>query len=117
MRTIIHIEGKTQFRDLLKADYVIKIFGDDFVYIKHRTDRDGCSHVYPLKDLPAHILMNESGAAKPTKFDAIWGTYGKSGKEPLTFKRLIDLESEHLQAIARTQVISLEYRNIIAVFN
>ena len=114
MRTLIFIEGKTKTVDILHADYVIHIFGDDFVYLKNRYVVNGCSHVYPLKDLPQHIIANEGVNQKPsTKFDAVWGTYGKSGKEPLVFKRLMDLDSEHLQAIARTQVLSVDYRNII----
>lgn len=115
MNTIIDVDGQTRLQDMLKADFVVRIFGDDFVYIKHRYDHNGSyDKVFPLKDLPAHIINNEDPPAiKFTKFDAVWGTYGKSGKEPLTFKRLIDLESDHLQAIARTQCISAEYRNII----
>lgn len=32
-----------------------------------------------------------------------WGTRGKSGKEPLTWKRLCDLDTDHIQAILTTQ--------------
>ena len=43
---------------------------------------------------------------------AKWGTYGKSGKEPLQYKRLIDLTTEHLQAILDTQphISNTQYR-------
>lgn len=34
---------------------------------------------------------------------AAWGTFGKDGKEPLIYKRLIDCDDEHLQNILRTQ--------------
>jgi len=33
----------------------------------------------------------------------IWGTYGKSGKEPLRFVLLKDMSDEHIQAILDTQ--------------
>lgn len=45
---------------------------------------------------------------------ARWGTYGKSGKEPLKWVKLIDCETEHLEAILNTQSqISSGYRLII----
>ncbi len=34
---------------------------------------------------------------------AVWGTYGKSGQEPLKWVRLMDCSTEHLEAILRTQ--------------
>lgn len=35
--------------------------------------------------------------------DLPWGTYGKSGKEPLKWVRLDECSVEHLRAILRTQ--------------
>jgi len=35
--------------------------------------------------------------------DMLWGTYGKSGKERLRWVMLRDCETDHLQAILRTQ--------------
>lgn len=35
--------------------------------------------------------------------DLLWGTYGKSGKEPLKWVKLGDCDTEHLQNILRTQ--------------
>jgi hypothetical protein len=54
----------------------------------------------------------------------MWGTYGKGGVEhcggscsshPLTWKRLVDCDTEHLQAIIRTQrqLVGHEYTNLI----
>jgi hypothetical protein len=34
---------------------------------------------------------------------AEWGTFGKTGNDPLTYVRLIDCSTEHLQAILRSQ--------------
>lgn len=45
---------------------------------------------------------------------ARWGTYGKGGKEPLKWVKLIDCETEHLEAILRTQPqIGRGYRRMI----
>jgi hypothetical protein len=43
------------------------------------------------------------GSLEVAKQNAVWGTYGKSGKEPLHFVRLIDCTTDHLQAILDTQ--------------
>ena len=51
-----------------------------------------------------------------------WGTYGKEGDEPLSYKTIADMETEHIQAVLDTQrgmypqirdfmVAELEYRN------
>ena len=51
-----------------------------------------------------------------------WGTYGKEGDEPLSYKTIADMETEHLQAVLDTQwgmypqirdlmKAELEYRN------
>lgn len=37
------------------------------------------------------------------KNEATWGTFGISGKEPCKTKRLIDLATDHLEAILDTQ--------------
>jgi len=114
MRTIIHVDGVMSRSEIVNADFIVQIFSPNFVYVKHRYDRHMVNCAFPLKDLPAHIVNNETYKhIEETKFTAKWGTYGKSGKEPLVYKRLIDLESDHLQSIARTQAISSEYRNII----
>jgi len=48
------------------------------------------------------------------KNTATWGTYGIDGKGPKKTKLLINLETDHLQAILRTQGhISAEYKEII----
>lgn len=42
-----------------------------------------------------------------------WGTRGKGGKQPLTYKPIKDLDSDHIQAILDTQhQISEFYRDI-----
>jgi hypothetical protein len=44
-----------------------------------------------------------------------WGSYGKDGKGPKVFKKLYELDTDHIKAIIRTQPqISIEY---VSVFN
>jgi len=35
--------------------------------------------------------------------DILWGTFGKNGKEPLRWVKIMDCETDYLQAILRTQ--------------
>jgi hypothetical protein len=44
---------------------------------------------------------------------AMWGTYGKCGTQSLTFVRLIDCSTEHLQAILKQKGITPIYPPII----
>ena len=49
------------------------------------------------------VILPVAKAAPVEGADLLWGTYGKSGKEPLKWVKLGDCETEHLQAILRTQ--------------
>jgi len=45
---------------------------------------------------------------------ACWGTMGKDGQGPLRFVKLVDCETDHLQAIIKTEIhISWDYLLII----
>jgi hypothetical protein len=49
------------------------------------------------------------------KSQAMWGTYGKSGVEPLRMVKLVDCETDHLLEILRTQhhIRRTDYETII----
>jgi hypothetical protein len=61
---------------------------------------------------PLFIYENDDFQTKKEK--AIWGTYGKDGKQPLRWVRLIDCEDDHLKAILKIHIQPL-YREIINV--
>ena len=42
-----------------------------------------------------------------------WGTRGKDGKQPLEYKKIKDLETEHICAILATQFLSEEMQYIL----
>ena len=42
-----------------------------------------------------------------------WGTRGKDGKQPLEYKKIKDLETEHIYAILATQFLSEEMQYIL----
>lgn len=49
----------------------------------------------------------------PAKY-TMWGTRGKSGNSPITYKCLSELSDSHLESILKTQIqITDELRNII----
>ena len=44
----------------------------------------------------------------------MWGTFGKNGDQPCKFVLIKDLETEHIEAILRTQKhFSEEYKKIL----
>jgi len=38
-----------------------------------------------------------------------WGTYGKDGKQPFTYKLIKDLDTDHIKNILETQVLNKAY--------
>lgn len=42
-----------------------------------------------------------------------WGTFGPSGKDPLTYVRLVDCSSDHLHTILKTQPCGDVYKTVI----
>jgi len=53
---------------------------------------------FEFEDLRLH---QDTSTITEIKNKLLWGTYGKSGKEPLKFVKLIDCEIEHLENILR----------------
>lgn len=56
-----------------------------------------------LRRMPFEYLrkceLNSNSTLEECKQRMLWGTRGKSGKEPLKYVRLMDCETEHLKAI------------------
>jgi hypothetical protein len=48
-------------------------------------------------------FIKTTNSFREAKENYVWGTYGKDGKQPLKYVRLIGCSTEHLQAILRTQ--------------
>jgi hypothetical protein len=64
--------------------------------------------------LPSVATLKSICAEKPIEgADLLWGTYGKSGKEPLKWKKLGECDTDHLQAILDTQPLTETYKTAI----
>ena len=50
---------------------------------------------------------------EPEGANLLWGTFGKSGREPMSIVRLGDCADDHLQAILDTQSLLVHYRQSI----
>jgi hypothetical protein len=76
-------------------------------YQFNRKDRE--YGVWKLKDveiLPDDIELD----IEELKFqNAIWGTRGKSGKEPLKYVHLVDCETDHLEEILKLKQVKSVY--------
>lgn len=57
-----------------------------------------------VNDVPAEDLSAYSTDPHEIKRERVeWGTYGKDGKGPLTYKKICDLSMDHITAILDTQ--------------
>ena len=68
---------------------------------------------YPCNDKdfePLFIYENDDFQIKKEKL--VWGTYGKNGKNPLKWVKLIDCEDDHLKAILKIDISDL-YKKVI----
>ena len=75
-------------------DYMVD-GGDD--YFRYGCP-DGCSHLFES------LNLIESDPFEMKKKKLIWGTYGKDGKQPLKWVKLIECETEHLKAVLRINI-------------
>lgn len=60
-----------------------------------------------------NLLIHDTDDFHIIKRKMIWGTYGKDGKQPLRFIRLIDANTEHLEAILKIILVSELRKEII----
>jgi hypothetical protein len=67
---------------------------------------DGCENEFE----PLFLYENDDFQTKKEKL--VWGTYGKDGREPLKWIKLIDCEDEHLKSILNIHIPPL-YKDII----
>jgi len=95
-------------------------FEDVETFVKSKTDCESKldSPWLPLsEDLPAHQILFRFNSnhefmlwAADKEWDEVvkyasWGTYGKSGKDPLRWVFLKDCTNDHLEAILRTEPV------------
>ena len=62
-------------------------------------------------------LYQETSLTSANTFEEIregfeWGSRGKSGKEPLHYIKLKDMETGHIEAILKTQILAKEIRGL-----
>lgn len=106
LRNAIKTPDGTVLESFHRHDYKVhtdtttgKLYGVDggrdyFRYIGDMTD---CTN-----------LSIESDDHKTIRTHLKWGTYGKSGKNPLKFVPLSELSNNHIKAIIATQTLSKE---------
>jgi len=58
-----------------------------------------------LNKIPAEDLSVEDGDHEHNRQHFTWGTYGKDGDQPLRYVPLMDLSTNHIKAILRTQIL------------
>jgi hypothetical protein len=86
-----------------------------------------CAEVHVSSESFFQALVSEIGLGSVAKLGitptepfeearakVLWGTYGKSGREPLKYVKLIDCSDEHLRNIQRTQNLGTAYAVVVA---
>lgn len=79
---------------------------------------DGGNHYvnlcYPVDKLDniEMLVIYDNDPIESSMKKLIWGTYGKSGKEPLKIVKLFDCESEHLNNILKNMTMISDYTKI-----
>lgn len=62
---------------------------------------------FNTEDLNEWIVKMCEFAGIPVMDEVLWGTYGKSGKEPLRYVKLCECSTEHLNEILKIGELSL----------
>lgn len=97
-------------------DCVIKVVMGETLMIDGGTDYSRCSGNFEklIKSGDIISLMLYSDASIEQKAEKlIWGTRGKNGDQPLKYVLMKDCETDHLNAILETQIITKDRRNVI----
>lgn len=66
----------------------------------------GCENKFE----PLFLYENDDFDTKKEKL--LWGTYGKDGKQPFKWVKLINCEDDHLKALLKLHISDL-YKNVI----
>ena len=87
-----------------RHDFVIHIDANGKKYILD----GGCDYVRVSANGDEKLLTVMSDGKHEVIREAVtWGTYGKTGDQPLKYVAIADMETEHLQACVDTQIGSM----------
>lgn len=101
---------KTPDGTILESTHVhdFKIYQDKITGKEYGVD-GGLAYLRTIGDMAdCTNLSIESDDHKTIRTHLKWGTYGKSGKNPLKFVPLSELSNNHIKAIIATQTLSKE---------
>lgn len=101
---------KTPDGTILESTHVhdFKMYQDKITGKEYGVD-GGLAYLRTIGDMTdCTNLSIESDDHKTIRTHLKWGTYGKSGKNPLKFVSLSELSNNHIKAIIATQTLSKE---------
>ena len=111
--TILESRTRHDCKEYTDATGTLYIVDGGLDYLRRTVHAKSEVEDLSLTDADPHSVVREK---------VTWGTYGKSGDQPLSYKAIADMETEHLQAVLDTQKnmypqirdlmkTELEYRN------
>lgn len=95
-------------------DYVEK----DGYMVDGGTDYQRYSYPDGKKDNLENLILYDLDDFDTLKKKTIWGTHGKDGKQPLRYIKLINAETDHLEALLKQiYIYELKRKIIISIIN
>ena len=90
------LESRTRhdFKEYEDANGWVYIVDGGLDYIRRSVNKNAPATDLSLTEDQPHFFLRDY---------VTWGTYGKLGDQPLSYKTIADMETEHLQAVLDTQ--------------
>jgi len=111
--TVLESKTRHDYKEYEDANGWVYMVDGGLDYIRRTVHKQAPAIDLTLTEAEPHFFLRDY---------VTWGTYGKEGDEPLSYKTIADMETEHIQAVLDTQrgmypqirdfmVAELEYRN------
>lgn len=74
-----------------------------------KLDMAQCNELFSNKTGKGSRILEPSEVQDVDSFEwkknnKVWGTYGKEGRGPMRYKNIVDLDTDHIEAILKTQL-------------
>jgi len=92
--TVLESRHRHDYREYEDDNGEVYIVDGGLDYQRRSVNHNTPATDLSLTDADPHLVVREK---------VTWGTYGKDGDQPLSYKSIADMETEHLKAVLDTQ--------------
>ena len=101
--TVLESRNRHDYKTHLDANGKVYVVDGGLDYLRRNVHDDAPYEELALEDDEPHEVQRRV---------MVWDTRGKDGKKPLEYKAIADLDTDHIEAILKTQKhIALVYKN------